>query len=302
MRVLISGASGFVGGALARTLVAEGAQVGRLVRGEPQVPLDVRWSPQAGHLDRAALEAVTPVDAVVHLAGESIAGGRWTAARKARIRDSRRDGTRLLAEALAALAQKPPVFVSASAIGYYGYQGDTELTEDSPAGTGFLPDVCQQWEAAAEPARQAGIRVVHPRIGIVLSGTGGALPTMALPVRMGVGGPLGTGNQWLSWISIDDMLRVLRFAIERNDLEGACNAVSPHPVRNREFTRLLGRVLRRPAFMPVPEFLLKLVLGEMAEILLGSQRVLPARLLQLGFQFRDTDLEALLRRLLVPAT
>lgn len=293
--IAVTGATGFVGRALVASLTRDGARVLRLVRRAPG-PGEAWWDPAAGRLDPAALEGV---DGVVHLAGESIAAGRWTAERKRRIRDSRVEGTALLARALASLAAPPRVLVSASAVGIYGNRGDEILREDSPPGVGFLAEVGQAWEAAAAPAAAAGIRVVQPRLGIVLSPDGGALARLLLPFRLGVGGPLGSGAQWMSWLSLDDALGILRAALARDELAGPLNAVAPTPVTNEEFTRSLGAVLRRPTLFRVPAAALTLVLGEMAEAaLLASQRAVPDALLRAGHRFQDPDLEPALRRLL----
>lgn len=238
-------------------------------------------------------------DAFVHLAGENIAAGRWTRARKARIRDSRVKVTRRLCESLAGLSQPPKVLVSASAVGYYGDRGEEVLTEESPAGMGFLSEVCRGWEAACEPAVQKGIRVVNLRTGMVLSAAGGVLPRMLLPFRMGLGGRIGSGRQFMSWIDLDDLVGVIFHALTCDTLAGPVNAVAPNPVINLEFTRTLGRVLRRPTFFCVPAWALRLALGEMAdELLLASARVAPARLAASGYVFRYPELEGALRHVL----
>lgn len=298
MNVLVTGSSGLVGSALVRQLKDDGHTVTRLVRskrlaGEAQI----LWDPQAGTIDSASLEGL---DAVVHLAGESIAAGRWTAAQKARILESRVKGTSLLTEALAGLRERPKVLVSASAVGYYGDGGEEALREDSASGSGFLAEVCRQWEAAALPAAQAGIRVVHPRSGVILSRAGGALPRLLLPFRFGLGGRLGSGQQFMSWIALDDAVGAICHALTHDDLQGPVNAASPTPVRNHEFTRTLARVLRRPTVFPLPAFAARLAFGQMAdELLLTSQRVEPARLLASGYRFAFPDLEGALRHLLV---
>jgi uncharacterized protein (TIGR01777 family) len=267
MRILVSGSRGLIGSALVPLLTTGGHEVVRLVRGSGQGAGETRvWDPSAGRLDPAVFDRV---DAVVHLAGESIAG-RWTASRKERIRESRVRGTRLLAERLAALDRPPRTLVCASAIGYYGHRGDTSLREDSPAGSGFLSDVCREWEAAAEPARKAGIRVLHLRFGVVLSPAGGALARMLLPFRLGAGGMIGGGKQFWSWIALDDAI-------------GA----------------VLARVLHRPAFLPMPRIIARVALGEMAQaLLLASTRVEPAALERSGYAFRHPELENALRHLL----
>jgi uncharacterized protein (TIGR01777 family) len=293
MRIAITGATGLVGTALAPFLQGGGHEVIRLVRGAPRGPGEHRWSPEAGLTDPAALG---PLDAVIHLAGENVAGARWTPAVKARIRDSRIGPTTALARSLAAMPVKPRVFISASAIGYYGNRGGEPLTERSAPGQGFLPETCQAWEAAADPARAAGIRVVHPRFGIILDARGGALGKMRLPFSLGLGGPLGAGTQYFSWVGMEDVLGALLFALTHDEVAGPINVTAPNPVTNAEFTRTLGRVLRRPAVIPVPAFALTALFGEMADAeLLGSKRVLPAALQQAGFPFLHPHLEDALR-------
>ncbi len=295
MRIAITGASGLVGTALVPFLQRQGHDVIRLVRRLPRDG-EHQWTAEHGIVDIAALEAL---DAVVHLAGESVAGARWSPAVKARIRDSRVGPTRALAESLANAPVRPRVFISASAIGYYGDRGAEPLTEQSGPGRGFLPDVCQAWEAAAAPAAEAGVRVVHPRFGIILDGRGGALGKMRLPFSLGLGGPLGPGTQYYSCVSMDDVLGALLFALTRDDVAGAINVTSPEPVTNAEFTRTLGRVLRRPAIIPVPAFALTTLFGEMARAeLLSSKRVIPAALQSAGFVFALPRLEDALRRAL----
>lgn len=294
--VVISGASGFLGSAVTAAVEAEGARVLRLVRRPSTASNEIAWDPDGGQIDAARLEGCA---AVVHLAGETIAGARWTAERKQRIRESRIRGTELLARALAGLRAKPQVLVSGSAMGIYGNRGDDELTENDPLGTGFLAEVGAAWEGAADSARAAGIRVVHPRLGIVLHPDGGALEKMLPPFRLGLGGQLGNGRQWMSWISRDDAVRVIRAAIDMASLSGPVNAVSPHPVRNAEFTSILGAALHRPAIASVPAVVLELMFGELAkEALLASQRMIPARLLALGFHFQDPELGPTLVKLL----
>lgn len=296
MNILVTGSTGLIGSALVSFLRAGGHQVVRLARAplrtEEKVVL---WDPEAGRLDPSELEGL---EAVVHLAGESIAG-RWTPEKKARIRNSRVRGTQLLAETLARLERPPAVLVSASAIGYYGDRGDEILREESPPGRGFLADVAQAWEAATEAAAQKGLRVVILRFGIVLSPRGGALAQMLLPFRLGLGGPIGSGQQYWSWIALDDVVRAIHHALLSETLRGPVNVVSPDPVRNREFARTLGRVLGRPAFLPMPEMAVRLLFGQMGEeLLLSSQRVEPLRLLASGFVFQYPDVEGALRHLL----
>ena len=299
MKVAVTGATGLIGSALVPFLSSGGHEAVPLRRGTGRSGGDsdpASWNPETGAVSAAALDGL---DAVVHLAGENIAGGRWTAARKARIRDSRVAGTRRLAEALAASPRPPRTLVAASAIGFYGDRGDEELDESSPPGDGFLPAVGQAWEAAAAPAREAGIRVVHLRIGIVLSPAGGALGQMLFPFRMGVGGVIGSGRQYMSWVALDDVLGGILHALRTDDLAGAVNMVAPSPATNAEFTKALGRVLRRPTIFPLPAFGARLVFGEMADaLLLASTRVVPARLQASGFDFACPGLEDALRHLL----
>jgi uncharacterized protein len=297
--VLLSGASGFIGSQLSKSLSADGHRVVRLARPEsrstPAVSDIVRWDPEAGYIDRDALARLQP-DAVVNLAGESIAK-RWTATRRRRIRESRVRGTTILAEALAALRSKPSVFLSGSAMGYYGaHRGDELLEEHSAPGSDFLAQTARDWERATEAASQAGIRVVLSRTGIVLGMGGGALDQMLLPFRLGVGGRLGSGRQWMSWIALDDVVRALRFLVDTPAVRGPVNLVAPEPVRNAEFTKVLGRVLGRPAMLPVPAFALELLFGTMADhTILASQRLSPKKLAGAGFEFRHPRLEEALR-------
>jgi uncharacterized protein (TIGR01777 family) len=290
LRIAVAGASGLVGSALVPFLAARGYTVATLNRSGAG---GIAWNPELGTIDAAAL---TGVDAVVHLGGASVAQ-RWNQTTKRAILASRVASTRLLAETLARLATPPRVLVVASAIGIYGFQDDDAIhDEDSPSGDGFLADVCRQWEAASEPARQAGIRVVQPRIGLVLSARGGALAQMLWPFRCGAGGPIGGGRQWQSWIQLDDLVDVLHHTLMDESLRGPLNAVSPNAVRQADFARALGRVLRRPAIVPLPAFLVNLLFGEMGRtLLLGSCRVAPRRLAAAGFRFRFNDLEAAFR-------
>ena len=295
MRVLVSGATGMIGRALRRELEGRGHEVTALSRSRPSSRDTVRWDPERGSVDLSRLEGH---EAVVHLAGESIMG-RWTRGKKAQILESRVRGTRFLAESLGRLREPPRVMVSASASGYYGDRGDEVLTEESGPGGGFLSRVCQEWERAADPARRAGIRVVHPRLGIVLSREGGALAAMLPAFRLGLGGRVGNGRQWWSWIHIDDVPGAILHAIENGTLEGPVNLCSPNPVRSGEFVRVLARVLGRPALFPLPAAAARAVLGEMAdELLLASARMEPAKLKETGYGFRYPELEGALREML----
>ena len=295
MKVLVTGSSGLIGSALMPALRGAGHTVVPLVRGRPG-PGFARWNPDDGSLDRGALDGV---DAVVHLAGENIAAGRWTPAHKARIRDSRVQGTALLVRALRELDRKPRVFVSGSAVGFYGDRGTALLDEGSARGRGFLADVSAQWEDAARPAADAGIRVVTMRTGVVLSGAGGALGKMLPPFRLGLGGPVGAGTQYMSWIALDDVVGAIQHLVATDSVVGPVNLVAPNAATNREFTKTLGKVLGRPTLFRVPAFAIRLALGEMAdELLLASIRAQPARLTASGYRFRYPDLEAALRHVL----
>jgi len=296
MNILLTGSSGLIGQALIPVLTSGGHRVTCLVRFKPRggEPL-VYWDPAGREIDAPKLEGS---DAVVHLAGEPITG-RWTAAKKRAIRDSRVSSTRLLCETLARLASRPRVFVAASASGYYGDRGDEVLREESEAGSSFLSQVCQEWERATTPALESGIRVVNLRIGFVLSPAGGGLAKMLPAFRMGAGGRIGSGKQYISWIGIDDLVQIILFAATTETLNGPVNAVAPHPVTNLVFTKTLGRVLGRPAIFPMPAFAVRIAFGEMGkELLLASARLEPARLLSAGYQFRFPELEGALRHLL----
>jgi uncharacterized protein (TIGR01777 family) len=293
LRVAVTGASGLVGRRLVSFLEASGHDVVKLVRHAPRTDNEVYWNPATPEIDAASLEGL---DAVVHLAGVSIAGGLWTRARKDAILNSRVDSTELLATTLASLSRPPKVFVSTSAVGYYGDSGNKVLTERSPAGVGFLADVCQLWEHAARSASDAGIRVVHPRFGLVMAGDGGMLPLISMAFKAGVGGPLGGGQQYMSWIALDDLVDVLYESVTNESLQGPINAVSPYPVSSREFAKTLGRVLKRPSFFPAPAPVMRLVAGQLAdELILVSQRAEPEKLLEAGFAFRFSGLEDALR-------
>jgi len=295
--VVISGATGLIGSALAARLRARNVRVRRLVRTAPQSSDDIVWDPMRGVLSPGDLEGA---DAVVHLAGEPLAH-RWTPARKRAIRESRVRGTELVARTIAALDRKPRVLLSGSAVGIYGDRGDEPLDEESALGSGFLAAVAREWEAASMAAADAGVRVVLLRTGIVLSPKGGALERLLLPFRMGVGGPIGSGRQWMSWISLDDHVRAMEHALATTGLRGPVNLVSPNPVTNAEFAATLGRVLSRPALVPVPAFALELAYGEMARAtILAGQRVMPKVLLRTEFHFAQPTLEQALRFELAP--
>ena len=297
MRIAVTGASGLIGTALRRSLAADGHDVVKVVRRAPRGPDEARWDPAAGSVDTAALEGC---DAVVHLAGAPIGTRRWTAERKKVLWDSRVRGTDTLARALAALDRKPAVLVCASAIGYYGDGGDAYLDEDSPAGEGFLADLVQAWEAAADPAREAGIRTVHARTGLVMAEHGGAWAALFPFFKAGLGGRLGSGRQYWSFISLDDEIAALRHTIDTPELSGPVNLTAPEPLTNGEITAAMGRVLHRPTVLPVPAFALHAVLGEFAGDVLSSQRVRPARLLASGFSFTHPRIDEAIRAALSP--
>jgi uncharacterized protein (TIGR01777 family) len=292
-RVLVSGVSGPIGAALLPYLESQGARIIRLVRGPARGADQISWDP----LRPLSPAAVSGFEAVIHLAGETVAG-RWTAAKKKAILESRAHGTRHLADALAETSSRPRVFICASAIGYYGNRGDEVLTEASPTGEGFLCEVTREWESASRPVADAGISTVNLRLGLVLSPKGGALAKMLTPFRLGLGGKIGSGQQWWSWIHVDDIVGIVHHALQAASLSGPVNLVAPNPVRNAEFTSVLASVLRRPAFFHVPAFLPRLALGEMAEeTLLSSARVQPAKLLAAGYAFRFAELRAALEDL-----
>jgi uncharacterized protein (TIGR01777 family) len=293
-RIAITGATGLLGSALSAAFTAAGHTVVPVSR--RPLPGGILWNPVTGHLDPEPFEGL---DAVIHLAGANIAGKRWSAARKQLLVESRVGPTQLISRALATLDQPPGVLISASAIGIYGNRGDEELTERSKIGDEFLGSLGAAWEAAADPARSAGIRVVHPRFGLVLTAAGGVLGRMLTPFRLGIAGRLGDGRQWMSWIAIDDAIGACELALSNGGLEGPINVVAPTPVRNAEFTKTLARVLSRPAVIPVPGRALRTIFGEMADhLLLSSQRVAPAALVTAGHRFRHPTLEPALGRLL----
>lgn len=291
MRILITGASGLIGKALQKSFSEKGYEMLLTGRGEPKHSNTIRWGVEEGFRDED-LGRLEGLDAVVHLAGEGIAGLRWTDEKKRAIRDSRVQGTNNLINALARLEQKPKVFIAGSAIGFYGDRGDDIMSETSQAGDTFLADVSKDWEMESRRAEDLGIRTVLLRTGIVLSKDGGALATMMTPFKFGVGGVIGSGKQWMSWVSLDDVVGIVNFAIENENLRGAVNVVSLNPVTNEEFTKTLGEVLYRPTFLPLPEFAVNLVFGEMGDaLLIHSTRVEPKRLREAGYKFKFESLK-----------
>jgi len=301
MRVLISGVTGFIGTRLAETLARQGHEVWGLSRNPesarkkvPQLSDAFAWNPMT---QQPPANALTDVDALVHLAGETVTG-RWTEKKKQRIRDSRVLGTRNLVAGLESSKRRPPVLVAGSAIGWYGDKGDKKLTEEMKPGRDFLAETCERWEAEADRAERLGVRVVCVRTGIVLGPGGGALQAMLLPFKLGAGGPLGSGKQWWSWIHRDDLVAIMQLAIENDAMRGPYNGTAPEPVRQKEFAKVLGKVLHRPAFMPAPAFALKLVLGGFSSELLGSKRVLPQGVQRQNFEFAHPQLEGALRDIL----
>jgi hypothetical protein len=294
--VAITGASGLIGSQLSAFLQTGGHTVRPVVRNQSAGADEIYWSVDEQEIDASAFE---DVDVVVHLAGESLASGRWTDAKKRRILDSREQGTKLLCEALAGLDDPPEALLSASAVGYYGDTGDTIVDEQSGPGDTFLAEVCKRWEAAAQPARDAGIRVVHPRLGVVFTPEGGALAEMLTPFKLGVGGKLGSGDQYMSWVAPDDVVGAFNFLMMRDDLDGPFNITSPNPVTNKQFTKALGRVISRPTILPVPSFGIKMLFGEMGqEMLLEGQRAIPTRLQDTGFEFEFVGIEDALRHVM----
>jgi uncharacterized protein (TIGR01777 family) len=292
--VLVSGASGLIGGALVPELERAGHRVLRLVRRETRNANELRWTPAAHLFDERQLAGV---DLIVNLAGEPI-GRRWTSTRRRRIRDSRVAGTDAIATAIGKAGKGPLTLINASAVGFYGDRGDETLDEGSGAGRGFLAEICKQWEAATKPAAQQGSRVVMMRSGVVLSARGGAIAKMRLPFRLGIGGRLGSGRQWLSWIGLDDMVRAIVWLIDHPEISGPVNMTAPDPVTNAEFTKAMGRAMHRPTFLPVPGFALRLIFGEMAEeTLLASQRAVPSVLLKSGFEFQQPTIDGALQSL-----
>lgn len=291
MKILITGASGLIGKALQASFKEKGYEMLLASRSEPKDDRHVKWDPDAG-FSTEDLPRLEGYDAVIHLAGENISGLRWTEEKKKAIRDSRVFGTRSMIETFDKLKQKPKVFISGSAIGFYGDRGSDEMTESSSAGKTFLSEISKEWEAESRRAEDMGIRTVLLRTGIVLSKDGGALATMMTPFKLGVGGVIGSGEQWMSWVSLDDVVRIISFVLENEDFRGAINVTAPNPVTNEEFTKTLGGVLYRPTFLPLPEFAVHMVFGEMGDaLLLDSTRVVPKRLLDAGFEFKYPKLK-----------
>jgi uncharacterized protein (TIGR01777 family) len=296
MKILISGSHGLVGSALIKSLEPEGHEIFRLVRHAPNSQAEVEWSPDRYSIALARIEGF---DAVVNLAGDSIAEGRWTEEKKRRIRESRVKGTKLLGDALANLTKRPKTFICASAIGYYGNRGDELLTETSAPGDDFLAEVCVEWEKATALATEKGIRVVNARFGVILDSHGGALAKMLPPFRLGLGGRVGSGKQWMSWIALDDVIGGIKFALANDSLKGPVNFVAPNPVTNAEFTKMLGKVLSRPTLFPIPAFGVRLAFGEMGDaLLLSSQRVKPSQLEKGSYTFLYPELEETLHKIL----
>lgn len=289
MKILITGASGLIGTALQKFFSEKGYEMLLAGRGKPEKPNEIQWDIENGFAEPERLEGL---GVVIHLAGETVSGLRWTEEKKKAIRDSRVLGTRNVVETISELEEGPKLLISASGMDFYGDRGDEIMTESSKAGDTFLAEVCKAWEAEARRAEDAGVRTVLLRSGIVLSKDGGALATMLTPFKFGVGGVVGSGKQWMSWISLDDLVRVVNFVIENESIRGAVNNVSPNPVTNEEFTKTLGEVLYRPTILPLPEFAVNFVLGEMGDaLLLDSRRIAPKRLLDAGFEFKYPDLK-----------
>src|SRR6266571_480961 len=295
MKILVSGSHGLVGSALMDSLKGDGHELFALVRRAPRSDAEVEWYPERESLALARLEGM---ERVIHLAGASIASGRWTEKKKQRIRDSRVKGTTLLSEALANLSHPPRAFLCASAIGFYGNRGDEVLTEESAPGNDFLAGISKDWETEALRTEEFRTRVVIARFGIILAKNGGALPKMMLPFEFGAGGRVGSGKQWMSWVALEDVIEIIRFALNNRELRGAVNVVAPEPVTNAEFTKQLARAMHRPALFPAPAFALRLALGEMADaLLLTSQRVVPGLLTKVGYRFLDPSLGPALKKL-----
>ncbi len=293
MKIAIAGASGLVGSALIPVLEKDGAAITRLVRSTPKSG-EIEWHPNQDSIEASKLEGF---DVIINFAGENIAGGRWTDDQKRKIRDSRVNGTHLMSETIAKLSQKPRAFICASATGIYGDRDDEILDEQSESGSGFLAGVCREWEKATEPASKAGVRVVNLRFGPIMARQGGMLAKLLTPFKMGLGGKVGSGRQYISWVALDDAVSAIELAINDESIRGPLNIVSPHPVTNEEFTKALGHVLNRPTALAIPAFAARLTFGEMAdEMLLVSQRVIPKRLTAADYHFQYPDLEAALRK------
>ncbi|MEQ1762998.1 MAG: TIGR01777 family oxidoreductase [Pyrinomonadaceae bacterium] len=298
MRILITGASGLIGKALQESFAEKGYEMLLATRSEPKNPSQIQWDADTGFREED-LERLEGLDAVIHLAGENIAGLRWTEEKKKAIRDSRVFGTRSMIEAFDKLKDKPKTFISGSAMGFYGDRGDDEMTESSPAGKTFLAEVCKEWEAESRRAEDLGIRTVLLRTGIVLSKDGGALATMLTPFKLGVGGVVGDGKQWMSWVSLDDVVGIINYVLDNENVRGAVNISAPNPVTNEGFTKTLGSVLYRPTFLPLPEFAVHMVFGEMGDaLLLDSTRVIPKRMNDAGYEFKYPELKAALEHAL----
>lgn len=296
MKVVITGSHGLIGSNLSDFLSQQGHDITRLVRTRPTGAHEAYWNPEKGEIDANALEGV---DAIIHLAGENIAEGRWNQSKKARIKNSRIQGTHLLSETVIGLKKPPSVFICASAIGFYGDRGKSPVDEASMAGSGFLTELCQAWERACLPIQNSGVRLVNMRFGVVLSPQGGALAKMLPPFKMGVAGRVGNGKQYMSWVALDDVLGAMEFALENQKIHGPVNVVAPRAVTNHEFSKTLGHVLHRPAIMPMPAMVARLAFGEMAdELLLASTKVRPSRLLAAGYDFQYPELEGALDHLL----
>ena len=293
MKIAIAGSSGLVGSALIPILQSDGNQITRLVRSSPK-PGEIEWHPNQDKVSALSLEGF---EAIINLAGENIAGGRWTDDQKRKIRDSRMNGTHLLSEAIAQMKSKPRVFICASATGIYGDRDDETLDEQSESGGGFLAGVCREWEQATQPASKASVRVVNLRMGPILAREGGMLSKLLTPFKMGMGGKVGSGKQYISWVALEDAVNAIKLAIDDESIHGPINIVSPNPVTNEEFTKTLGHVLNRPTALAMPAFAARLAFGEMAdEMLLASQRVMPKRLIKAGFQFQYPTLESAMRK------